>query len=122
MTEEALEQYARQVLLDALRLEWDDTGQGGAFAPSRKYQNEMRELVANPEAWYRKKTEPPWRRYVRQLSALAAIVAVCVIAVRFLPNGGEAAAQALGGPLPAVLLALAALAAAALVISRKQKK
>ena len=119
MTDEALDQYTRQVLLDALRVEWDDTGQSDAFTPSKKYQSEMRELVANPEAWYKKKTEPPWRRYVRRLSALAAVVAVCVAAVWFLPNGGEAAAHA---PFAIGGIWGVALAVAALVINKAHKK
>ena len=121
-TDEALEQYAKSVLLDALRLEYDDTGQDGAFTPSRKHQNEMRELAANPEAWYRKKTEPPWRKYARRLSTLAALAAIVCAAVWYLPNGGEAAAQAPPGSLSTVLLAAAAVAAVAAVIERKHKK
>ena len=122
MTDEALDQYPSRVLLDALRMEWDDTGQDDAFTPSRKYQNEMRELAANPAAWYKKKTEPPWPRYVRQFSTLAAIVAVCIVAVWLLPDGGEAAAQAPAGSLPVALLALAAIGAIALLVDKKRRK
>ena len=108
MTDEALDQYAKSVLLDALRLEWDDTGQEGAFAPSKRHQNEMRELVADPEAWYQKRTAPPWRRYARRLTAIAAMIAVCVLAVWFLPEGGGAAARSPGalGGIWVVLLAI----------------
>lgn len=122
MTDEALDRYAKNVLLDALRLEWDDTGQEDVFTPSKRHQNEMRELAANPEAWYKKKTEPPWRRYARRLSTLAAIAAICAAAIWFLPDGGEAAAQAPGGSLPAVLLTLAACAVVAFIAGRKRRK
>lgn len=119
MTDEALDELTRQVMIDALRTEWENTGQDDTFAPSKKYWDETRELLADPNKWYKKKTEPVWRRYVRQLSAFAAIVAVCIAAVWLLPDGGEAAAQApiaLGG-IWGVLLAVVSW-----IIYRKSKQ
>ena len=122
MTDEALDKYARRVLLDALRAEWDDAGQGDTFAPSRKYQNDMRVLVAKPALWYKKKIEPPWRHYARRLSALAALIVVCVVAVWYLPNTSEAAAQASAAPLPTIITTLVIVGAVTLLIGKKRRK
>jgi len=121
-TDEALDQYAKRALLDALRHEWDEAGQRDSFTPSKAYQASMRELAANPEAWYRRKTEAPWRRYARRLSLLAALAAIVFVAVQYLPAaGGKAAAQMPPvGVLPAMLLVLAA-AVVFFAVNRKKK-
>lgn len=122
-TDEALEQYTRCVLLDALRADWPDGAESGeAFEPSKRHQNEMREMVANPVSWERKKAEPLRRRLARRAAAVAAIAAVVFAAIRFLPEGEAPAVAQVPGGTPLILAALLVVLTAFLIWLYRKKK
>lgn len=79
MTDEALDLFAKQVILDALRFERENTGETKTgFSPSKKYQHQMREMVADPQGWCQRKMRPAWKKALRRVAAvfLAATVGV----------------------------------------------
>lgn len=79
MTDEALDLFAKQVILDALRFERENTGETKTgFSPSKKYQHQMREMSADPQGWCQRKMRPAWKKTLRRVAAvfLAATVGV----------------------------------------------
>lgn len=60
MTEDDLDGLMHHVLMDALRMEWSDTlNAAPSFVASRRFQAQVRTMLADPFAWYRKKTLVP---------------------------------------------------------------
>ena len=81
MTDEALDLFEKQVILDALRFERENTGETKTgFSPSKKYQHQMREMVADPQGWCQRKMRTVWKKALRRVAAafLAATVGVSV--------------------------------------------
>lgn len=78
MTDEELDGFLHRALLDALQLEWSDFLENAPpVETSKHYRHQMRKMVANPLAWYRKKTRPIWKKAFR---AVAAILIICSVA------------------------------------------
>lgn len=78
MTEEELDLFMRRALLAALQLEWSDVLK--TIPPvemSKHYRNQIRRILADPLAWYRKKTRPIWKRTLR---AVATFLIICSVA------------------------------------------
>ena len=79
MTDEALDLLARRVLLDALRSEWEHGNETTVlFMPSKKYQQQMRDMLADPQGWCKRKFRPMWKIALRRVAAffLTALVGV----------------------------------------------
>ena len=79
MTDEALDLLARQVLLDALHSEWEHGNETTvSFMPSKKYQQQMRDMLADPQGWCKRKLRPAWKKALRRVAAffLTALVGV----------------------------------------------
>ncbi|BAL00337.1 hypothetical protein OBV_31380 [Oscillibacter valericigenes Sjm18-20] len=78
MTDEELDGFLHRVLLDALQLEWSGfLEKAPPVETSKHYRHQMRKMVANPLAWYRKKTRPIWKKAFR---AVAAFLMICSVA------------------------------------------
>lgn len=78
MTDEELDGFLHRVLLDALKLEWSGFLENAPpVEMSKHYRNQMRKMVADPLAWYRKKTRPIWKKAFR---AVAAFLMICSVA------------------------------------------
>lgn len=78
MTDEELDGFMRRVLLDALQLEWSDFLEDAPpVETSKHYRHQMRKMVADPLAWYRKKTRPILEKAFR---AVAAFLIICSLA------------------------------------------
>lgn len=79
MTDEEIDKLMRRVLLDSLQLEWSDFLKStSTVETSNQYRYQMQKMVADPLAWYRKKTCPIWKK---SLQVVASIVIVCMIAL-----------------------------------------
>ena len=77
MTDEALDLFAKQVILDALRLERENTGETKTgFSPSKKYQHQMSEMVADPQGWCQRKMRPAWKKALRRVAAVFLVATV----------------------------------------------
>ena len=79
MTDEALDLLARRVLLDALRSEWEHESETTlTFMPSKKHQQQMRDMLADPQGWCKRKLRPAWKKALRRVAAffLTALVGV----------------------------------------------
>ena len=79
MTDKALDLLARRVLLDALRSEWEHGNETTVlFMPSKKYQQQMRDMLADPQGWCKRKFRPMWKIALRRVAAffLTALVGV----------------------------------------------
>lgn len=78
MTDKELDGFLHRVLLDALQLEWSGFLENAPpVETSKHYRHQMRKMVANPLAWYRKKTRPIWKKAFR---AVAAFLMICSVA------------------------------------------
>ena len=78
MTDEELDGFVHRVLLDALQLEWSGFLENAPpVEMSKHYRHQMRKMVADPLAWYRKKTRPIWKKAFR---AVAAFLMICSVA------------------------------------------
>lgn len=78
MTDEELDGFLHRVLLDALQLEWSGWLENAPpVETSKHYRHQMRKMVADPLAWYRKKTRPIWKKAFR---AVAAFLMICSLA------------------------------------------
>ena len=79
MTDEALDLLARRVLLDALRSECEHENETTVtFMLSKKYQQQMRDMLADPQGWCKRKLRPAWKTALRRVAAffLTALVGV----------------------------------------------
>lgn len=79
MTDEALDLLARRVLLDALHSEWGHESETTVtFMPSKKHQQQVRDMLADPQGWCKRKLRPAWKTALRRVAAffLTALVGV----------------------------------------------
>ena len=71
MTQGELDGLMRGALLGALELEWPDVLEPTpAMQPSKRHQQETKRMLADPMAWYRKKTRPMWKKTLRTVAAI----------------------------------------------------
>lgn len=92
MTDEAFDLFAKQVILDALRLQRENTGETKTgFSPSKKYQHQMREMVADPQGWCQRKMRPVWKKALRRVAAVFLAATVGVSAWLAVDTGARAA-------------------------------
>lgn len=71
MTEDDLNGLMHRVLMDALRMEWTDTlDRAQPMEASRKFQHQMKVMLADPFAWYRKKIRPIWKKALRTAAVI----------------------------------------------------
>ena len=71
MTQEELDGLMRRLLRDSLHEEWSAVLEGGPpIEPSRAYRRQTAQMLADPMAWYRKKTRPAWKKFLRTVAAI----------------------------------------------------
>jgi len=78
MSDQELDSMMCRVLLDAMKLEWDEQiTTESSFEPSAKFRREMRSMLKNPLRWERRKSHPIWKTGIQR--AAAVLVALGVI-------------------------------------------
>lgn len=77
MTGQELDTLMQRVLLDSLKLDWEEKAKPQPpFEASSRYRREVRRMLADPLAWTRKREKPIWKRAVQQVAAILLILSV----------------------------------------------
>lgn len=77
MTDQELDTLMQRVLLDSLKLDWEENAKPQTpFAASSRYRREVRRMLADPLAWARKRGKPIWKRAAQQVAAVLLILSV----------------------------------------------
>lgn len=77
MTDQELDTLMQRVLLDSLKLDWEEKAKPQPpFEASSRYRREVRRMLADPLAWVRKRAKPMWKRVVQQVAVILLIVSV----------------------------------------------
>lgn len=75
MTDQELDSMMKRVLLDALKVEWEEKIDAlPALQLSARRQRSTREMLADPLGWARKRARPVWKK---ALQRVAAVLIVC---------------------------------------------
>lgn len=75
MTDQELDTLMRRVLLDSLKLDWDERKKPQPpFVASLRYQREVRYMLADPLAWAQKREKPVWKRVVQRVAVILLVI------------------------------------------------
>lgn len=75
MTDQELDTLMQRVLLDSLKLDWDERKKPQPpFVASLRYQREVRYMLADPLAWAQKWEKPIWKRAVQRVAVILLVI------------------------------------------------
>ena len=71
MTDQELDTLMRRVLLDALKLDTENTAGGEqTFAATPRHQRQMAAMVNDPLKWARRRARPAWKRVLQKVAMI----------------------------------------------------
>lgn len=72
MTDIELDCMMRRVLLDAVKLKWEDEESGAkpAFEASARYQRQVTAMLTDPLGWARKRARPVWKKALQRIAVV----------------------------------------------------
>lgn len=77
MTDQELDTLMYRVLLDSLKLDWEEKAKPQPpFEASSRHRREVRRMLADPLAWAQKRAKPMWKRVAQQVAVILLIVSV----------------------------------------------
>lgn len=77
MTDQGLDTLMQRVLLDSLKLDWEEKAKPQPpFEASSRYRREVRRMLADPLAWSKKRAKPMWKRAAQQAAVVLLILSI----------------------------------------------
>lgn len=77
MTDQELDTLMQRVLLDSLKLDWEEKVKPQPpFSASVRYRREVRHMLADPPAWAQKRARPMWKRAAQRAAVVLLILSV----------------------------------------------
>ena len=77
MTEKELDARIRQLLLDALKLEWEEflnePETEPPAEPSKRHQKQVRKMLADPKGWADRRARPVWKNALQKAAVFALV-------------------------------------------------
>ncbi len=72
MTDMELDRMMRRVLLDAVKLKWEDeeSGPKPTFEASMRYQRQVTAMLTDPMGWARKRARPVWKKTLQRIAVV----------------------------------------------------
>lgn len=77
MTDQELDTLMQRVLLDSLKLDWNEKAKPQPpFKASPRYQREVRRMLMEPLAWAKKRERPMWKRTAQRIAVVLLVISL----------------------------------------------
>jgi len=77
MTDQELDALMQRVLLDSLKLDWnEELKPQPPFEASTRHQREIRHMLADPLAWVRRRAKPMWKKAVQRVAVVLLVISL----------------------------------------------
>ena len=74
MTEQELDLFMRNVLLDAIALDEETNTETIPYTPSLHHQKQIKAMLKNPLRWARDRERPVWKRALKRVAVILLVI------------------------------------------------
>ena len=76
MTEQELDLFMRNVLLDAIALDEETNTETIPYTPSLHHQKQIKAMLKNPLRWARDRKQPVWKRALKRVAVILLVISL----------------------------------------------
>lgn len=76
MTEQELDLFMRNVLLDAIALDEETNTETIPYTPSLHHQKQIKAMLKNPLRWARNRKQPVWKRALKRVAVILLVISL----------------------------------------------
>lgn len=76
MTEQELDLFMRNVLLDAIALDEETNTEMIPYTPSLHHQKQIKAMLKNPLRWARDRKLPVWKRALKRVAVILLVISL----------------------------------------------
>ena len=76
MTEQELDLFMRNVLLDAIALDEETNTETIPYTPSLYHQKQIKAMLKNPLRWARNRKQPVWKRALKRVAVILLVISL----------------------------------------------
>ena len=76
MTEQELDLFMRNVLLDAIALDEETNTETIPYTPSLHHQKQIKVMLKNPLRWARDRKQPVWKRALKRVAVILLVISL----------------------------------------------
>ena len=76
MTEQELDLFMRNVLLDAIALDEETNTETIPYTPSLHHQKQIKAMLKNPLRWARDRERPVWKRALKRVAVILLVISL----------------------------------------------
>ena len=76
MTEQELDLFMRNVLLDAIALDEETNTVTIPYTPSLHHQRQIKAMLKNPLRWARDRKQPVWKRALKRVAVILLVISL----------------------------------------------
>ena len=76
MTEQELDLFMRNVLLDAIALDEETNTETIPYTPSLHHQRQIKAMLKNPLRWARDRKQPVWKRALKRVAVILLVISL----------------------------------------------
>ena len=76
MTEQELDLFMRNVLLDAIALDEETNTETIPYTPSLHHQKQIKAMLKNPLRWARDRKQPVWKRVLKRVAVILLVISL----------------------------------------------
>lgn len=76
MTEQELDLFMRNVLLDAIAMDEETQIETIPYTPSLHHQKQIKAMLKNPLRWARDRKQPVWKRALKRVAVILLVISL----------------------------------------------